>query len=303
MISIAESNAATVSPVAPVVGPEELFRQRRLDTRYMSAFDWILFLAYLPLGCVLSLSRFLIGFTAIMLFPLKWRQNLVRLACGLVVKTPSKLELPPNGVFLVGNHSSYLDSWVLPAACSRKREFATVVWHEVPRLIQWLARPVVQVFGHGRNRAFLSQIRSQLKERNVILFPEGAVTDTTTGLLQFEKAAFALKRPIYLVALRYHRPLSFVQPKALSTNLFWETAIELFQPWTIAELIPIGEFEQRDDEPPESYAKRAQRELASKLGLDATQWSRRDRHRLLFGEARASCLSRQTTDDLRSPTT
>ncbi|MEM6469924.1 MAG: 1-acyl-sn-glycerol-3-phosphate acyltransferase [Planctomycetota bacterium] len=267
---------------ASSIALEDLFRRRRLNLASMSMMRWLLFLVYLPIGCVLSIGRFLFGFTIIMLAPRKWRRSLVRWCCGIIVRLPNKLDFPESGAFLMGNHSCYLDRWILPAACSEKREFATVVWHEVPNLIQWLARPVIRVYGRGRNREFLKQVREQLKQRNVILFPEGAVTDTKCGLLKFEKTAFALKRPIYLVAIRYRRPLSFVQPKALSTNLFWETAIELFQPWTTVELIPIGEFKQLEGESPDSYARRAQQALATSLAIYATNWSRGDRHRLLF---------------------
>ncbi|MEM9825629.1 MAG: 1-acyl-sn-glycerol-3-phosphate acyltransferase [Planctomycetota bacterium] len=194
------------------------------------------------------------------------------------------MQLPKNGVFLISNHSTYLDSWVLSAAQTSSCEFATAVWHGVPKPVQYLARPVIQVFDAGRNRQFLKQIRTQLKRRNVIVFPEGTFTDTLSGLLRFEKSVFALKRPVYMVAVRYHRPLPFLQPLSLSTHPIWQTAVEMFQPWTTVDRIPLGRLVPAADESAQDLANRAQRSIAGALGLEATHWTRHDRGKLLFAK-------------------
>ncbi|MEM9587017.1 MAG: 1-acyl-sn-glycerol-3-phosphate acyltransferase [Planctomycetota bacterium] len=265
------------------VALQDLFRKQQLDTSTMSPSDWIVFFVYLPFGCVLLSLRFVLGLTLIQLAPRMWRQRLMPWLLGLVIRTPGKMELPMEGAFLLSNHCSYLDSWVLSASSSSKCEFATVVWSGVPTMIKSLARPVIEVFDSGRNRAFLRQVRAQLEDRNVIFFPEGTFTDTLTGLLTFEKGVFAMKRPIYLLALRYHRPLPYLQPKSMSQNPYWQSAIEMFQPWTNVEVIPLGEFVRLQNESPQAYADRAQRRLADALGLVATNWTRHDRNELLLG--------------------
>lgn len=265
------------------VQTRDLFRESHLDVQGMSLGNWFLLMAYLPFGCVLAALRLILGCSLAFVIPPFWRQRVVQVVAGLIVRMPSRIEMPEKGCCLISNHMSYLDSWVLAAACSPRREFATVVWHGVPGFVKRVARPVIQVFQTGRNRDFLKQLRSQLKQRNVIIFPEGSITDGTTGLLAFERSVFALKYPVHAVAIRYQRPLPFLQPKALSAHLVLQTAIELFQPWTVVELIPLGELTRLEGEAPDDFAARAERCLADALGLATTPWTRHDRDRLIFG--------------------
>lgn len=266
---------------------KSLFHERNLNTKAMSLWDWLIFLVYLPFGCVLSVFRIILGFIIALLAPCVWRKKLLRFAGMFIIKSPKFMEMPENGTLLLSNHSSYLDYIVISAGLKPSRDFATVIWHQVEWFVQVFCRPVVHVLEAGQNRHFLREIRDQLKQRNVIIFPEGAITDARSGLLSFEKSAFALKTPIYLVAIKYHRPFAFLQPKALSTHLAFEMAVELFQPWTTVEVKNIGEFPKLEGETAQGYAERAQQAVADELGLAATSWTRSDRHQLLFPESSA----------------
>ena len=145
-----------------------------------------------------------------------------------------------------------------------------------------ICRPTVAVAGKGGNRTFLNDLNAANLKQNMIVFPEGAVADSISGLMAFQRSVFRLEQPIYLVAIRYRRALPFLQGKALSKAMGIEVLVDLFQPWIKVELIALGQFQPEADSSAQQRAHMAQTLIAETLGLAATRWDKHDRHRLLF---------------------
>lgn len=263
---------------------DALFCQQRLQTESMNVWHWLVFIPYFPVGCLLAVLRFALVFVVAILAPEKHRYQIFRYIGGLRCKTTGTLEPPENGALIVANHSNYLDPIVTNAALGKSQHLGTVIWHGVNFFSRVICRPTVSVADKGGNRGFLKALYKANEHHNMIVFPEGAVTDGITGLLQFQRSVFHLKKDIYLVGIKYRRALPFLQGRAMSRMMGIEVLVDLFQPWIDVELIPLGKLQRELYATPQEEADAAQRLIAEALGLKASRWTKHDRHKCLFPE-------------------
>lgn len=274
------NTAETVS--TKEVALADLFVSTRLQTDRMTLWHWCLFILYFPVGCMLSVLRFFLVFLFAFLVPAQHRYRVFRLIGGLHCTVKSTLSVPDNGALILTNHSNYLDPIVVNAALAKPTHLGTVIWHGVNFFSRIICRPTVAVLDKGNNRDFLERLMEANKSHNMIVFPEGAVTDSCAGLLQFQRSVFRLPQPIFLMAISYRRAFPFLQGKAMSKAMGFEVLVDLFQPWTQVELIPLGEFTRDKATRPQLQADSAQRIIADALGLVPSRWNKNDRHNQLF---------------------
>lgn len=171
---------------------------------------------------------------------------------------------------------------VINAAFSKQTHLGTVIFHSVNIISRIFSRPTISVHDKGGNSDFLNRLYKGNESQNMIVFPEGTVTDGISGLLRFHSSVFRYKQPIYLVAIKYHRAFPFLQGKAMSRMMGIELLVDLFQPWINVELIPLGEFQRDQDSAPQQQADTAQHIIANALGLKPSSWDKKDRHKHLY---------------------
>lgn len=269
-------------PEPPV---EALFHAGNLDTDRMRWWQWLLLLAWTPFGIPLLLARAASMIAASLIVPPRYRAWWLTTLGGMFLRVTDKTTIRDHGVVVVSNHISYFDGVTVRAAVRSRVPLATLMWHKVNDLNKRMGRPYILVRETGRNRNLVGEVQKYLEHGNVLLFPEATVTDGT-GLLRFEKMAFSLDARVVLVTVNYRRPLPFVHPSALRERLILQAMVEMFQPWTVAELKVLGKVERGEDETPEAFARRSQHRIAAALGVPATSYTWRDRRRLLKGLGR-----------------
>jgi len=275
-------SAEPSSPTAPEQVPpiQDLFHLRNLDTERMGAVQWLLLLLWLPIGLPLMLVRAAGTILASILIPPLYRPWWVCTLGGMFTRTRGKTKMRDHGMVVVSNHISYFDRMSVAAAVRSHVPLATLIWHKVNWLNAHMARPTIAVRETGKNRRLVDEIRTYLEHGNVLLFPEATVTDGK-GLLRFEKMAFSLDRPVVLVTVRYRRALPFLRSSALRERLIIQLFYDLFQPWCVVEMQVLGTYRIQEGEAPEHFARRAQALIAEALDIPATEYTWRDRRRLL----------------------
>lgn len=272
------------APTQPIPA-EHLFYKNNLDLDRMSAVRWLLLVLWIPIGLPLMAVRAGLAVAASLIVRPRYRAWWVTFLIGMFLQVRNKTKIRDHGVVVVSNHISYLDGMTVRAAVRSTRPLATLLWHKVNRLNKIMARPSIPVMATGRNRQLGDKIRAYLQQGNVLLFPEATVTDGL-GLLRFERMAFSLDARVALVAVRYRRPLPFIHPSALREKLIIQVFYELFQPWVVAEIHCLGVEERQPDEPPDAFARRAQARIAQALDLPTTDYTWRDRRRIMVALGR-----------------
>lgn len=266
----------------------DLFHSKRLRTDQMTGLHWLLLILYFPIGCVLSILRFTLAFIFSLITPKNYRYFILRIIGGFFCSYKQSIRLPQHGAFIASNHSNYLDPIVINAINERPLHLGVVIWHGVNIFSKVICHPTLTVLDKGKNAQFMAQLTSHMQQQNMIVFPEGAVTDSKKGLLTFQPSIFHLNYPIHLIGIKYKRPFSFLSGKAMSKNMGLEVLVDLFQPWTRVELINCGEIKNEIDKNSNSNlatqktAAQAQHTIAQALGLEATGYSKSDRHRYMF---------------------
>lgn len=262
------------------VPAKSLFESGNLDVDRMRLGHWLLLLLWTPLGVPIMLCRAAFTILASLIVPPRYRAWWVSFIGGTFLVVRNRTRIRDHGVVVVSNHISYFDGVTVRAAIRSQVPLATLVWHKVNWLNKYMARPTIGVHQTGRNRALRDDVLRHLEHGNILLFPEATVTDGH-GILRFEKMAFTLDKPVVLVAVRYRRALPFLHPTALREHQFVQLWYDLFQPWVAVELHCLGQFTRATDEEPEQFAARAQATIADALGIPATDYTWRDRRRLL----------------------
>jgi len=265
-------------PQSPPI--ESLYLRDNVDVDRMGPLQWALLVLWTPIGLPLMAVRAALAILASVVVPPRYRAWWVTFLTGIFLRVTDKTKIRDRGVVVVSNHISYLDGMTVRAAVRSTQPLATLLWHKVNRLNKIMARPSIPVMESGRNRQLMDKVRAYLKHGNVLLFPEATVTDGF-GLLRFERMAFSLDARVVLVAVRYRRPLPFVHPSALRTKLIIQVFYELFQPWVVAEIRCLGVETLAEGEQPQDFARRAQHRIAAALGVPATDYTWRDRRRLM----------------------
>lgn len=265
-------------PQSPPI--EALYYRDNLDLDQMTPLRWALLVLWTPIGLPLMVVRAGLAILASVVVPPRYRAWWVTFLTGIFLRVTDKTKIRDRGVVVVSNHISYLDGMTVRAAVRSTVPLATLLWHKVNRLNKIMARPTIPVLEPGRNRQLLGRVKSYLEHGNVLLFPEATVTDGF-GLLRFERMAFSLDARVVVVAVRYRRPLPFIHPSALRTKLIVQVFFELFQPWVIAEIRCLGVETIGADEKPEAFGRRVQHRIAAALGVPSTDYTWRDRRRLM----------------------
>lgn len=271
---------------------EQLFHVDNLDRATMGPLEWALLLLWFPFGLVLMLARAAGAILAALVVPAPYRAWWFCFFAGIYPRTKGKQKIREEGLVVVSNHISYFDRMTVAAAVRSRVPLATLIWHKVNWLNRVMARPVLLVRGTGRNRTLIPQVKKHLETGNILLFPEATVTDGH-GVLRFEKMAFSLDAPVMLVTLRYRTAFPFLRPSALYERLFFQAFYALFQPWTVAKMEVLGTYEREPEESPEDFSKRAQTLIAEALGVPGTDYTWRDRRRLLREHGRDLTMPRK----------
>jgi acyl-[acyl-carrier-protein]-phospholipid O-acyltransferase / long-chain-fatty-acid--[acyl-carrier-protein] ligase len=134
--------------------------------------------------------------------------TIVRMAYKVRPVNPQNLP-ETGGVLLLSNHVSYVDAFVLGAACGRKVRF--VMWDELYNIkfVTWFLKAVGTVpISATRAKDAIRSVAAALKEGQVVcLFPEGQITrhgqfnDLRKGFELMARQGDALVQPVYLEGL------------------------------------------------------------------------------------------------------
>ena len=268
-------------PTAPSTYLElqDLFHESRLDRANMGPLQWALLILWFPFGCLLAVLRLFGSLFVTILTPPRWRTFTVHWVMGILHRPRGEpIAVPEKGAVLVANHMAYTDIWPVQRMISNFKSAAVLIWYKVNVLNKIGGRPYILVYGRGKNRDLQRRIKEYLKTGNVLILPEGAVTDGHRGLLLFQRMAFELEAPVYAFSVKWRRALPFLRPSALSPHLFFEMMLDFFQPWMISEPRALGKFEKRQGEDSEEFAARVQDVIADDLDLIPTDHTRTTRH-------------------------
>lgn len=266
-------------------------------------------LFYFPLGLVLALIRFFIGFQAYLAASLLPQLTFIRsfvlrsmsLVLGIVVRQESPGNRDKSVKLIVANHLTPFDHLAIHL----------IEGTVTPNSWGWPS-PLGEVIGvrdlgiKQGNESLIQNAANHLqKPSSAPLFaqPEGASTNGKRGLLKFSTWPFALGSSltsVQPVALSVWRPgIADLAPSPLAsrpwTDLFWF----LFVPFTLFTVRYLPCVQKREDESVEEFADRVQSVVAAKLGLIPTKYTVSDKleheKRYLLELERASLASSPST--------
>lgn len=243
------------------------------ENRFPSGWSAFFTLLYAPVGLILTIIRLVIVLHLIVATKLipnfshtrRILQILFRLL-GLVLHQDGPHDRDTSAHVIVANHVSCCDAVALHLVTN---SVCAGDWG----LPNWLCQAFFNKGGEMESSE--THTDSNQEQTPLLLLPEGATTSGRAGLLKFCSWPFSAVQP---VAVTVRRPQ--VADAAVTTisstvwsDLFWFMFVP-FTVFTLKFLPPILRGEEEDED---SFSKRVQEVLASVLGLQATNFTARDK--------------------------
>ncbi|KAG8232398.1 hypothetical protein J437_LFUL016176 [Ladona fulva] len=278
------------------------------EYRFPSGWGAITLLLYSPLGLILVILRFFMGFHVYLVASIlpqltSLRSFILRVmsfTLGVAVRQENQGNRDKSVKIIVANHLTPFDHLAMHL----------IEGSVTPNTGGWPTAlgEVVGVIDLGAKQGNESLIQNSAnhlqKPSSATLFaqPEGASTNGKKGLLKFNPWPFSLGpslTSVQPVALSVWRPgIADITPSPLASrqwvDLFWF----LFVPFTLFTVRYLPCVQKKDDESEEEFAERVQNLIAAALSLSPTKYTVSDKleheKRYLIELERASLMASQS---------
>ncbi|KAK4717018.1 hypothetical protein R3W88_015356 [Solanum pinnatisectum] len=259
-----------------------IFHDGRLVIR-PTPFLALIILLWIPLGIIIATIRILIG----LIFPIWSIPYLTRLFGGKVIvkgnpppPSSSAITSTNSGVLFVCTHRTLMDPVVLSIVLQRK---ISAVTYSVSRLTEILS-PIPTVRLTRIRNVDAQKIKCQLEKRDLIMCPEGT-TCREPFLLRFSALFAELTNSIVPVAMNYR--VGFFHGTTARGWKAMDPIFFLMNPRPIYEVTFLNKFPEdatcSSGKSPHDVANYVQRILGETLGFECTNFTRKDKYRILAG--------------------
>ncbi|KAH3744880.1 ancient ubiquitous protein 1 [Pelomyxa schiedti] len=250
----------------------------------------VLFWIYVPLGLVLTVLKLLwIASWELFFFRLgaylHMNNLFFRIYCspGLItiVRGREHLKATPSARILVSNHVSEMDSVACRAAFGACHAISPSYYSKFIFTRQMVTEMYPIYIDVTDRHSLHEKIQNTLKtsKLHILCFPEGCVTNGK-GVMRYHKFLFSLGEAVTPVAIRVTRPFP-IHMDTLCTPV-WHNIIWLcLVPWQIWHMQVLPPMYPRSDESAEQFADRVQQATAKALGVPATPYMKKDKHKLV----------------------